>query len=135
MPSKDSVVKKLLLSLSAISIEVRRRTWNTVEDLRPHLDPIVAELGRMPSASELTNRGRVALTGVIRKFGGPAAVAEALGYPYEPSAFLDTVEDLRVELDPIVVRLGRMPKKGELLADGRFDLRGAMASSGVRGRR
>jgi SAM-dependent methyltransferase len=108
----------------------KRLEWTGVEDLRPHLGPLVSEIGHMPTVTELTARGRGGLMGPIRKFGGPDAVAEALGYPRERRREWGSIEDLRPELDPFVAELGRMPNKGELLAQGRFDLRGAIYKFG-----
>lgn len=59
-----------------------RNSWNSIEDLRPHLDPLVAELGRMPGKLELEARKRNDLSGAVNKFGGFAQVSEALGYTY-----------------------------------------------------
>ena len=106
------------------------RSWRTVEDLRPHLDPLVEELGRIPGKAELQRRRRFDLAMVIHKFGGPQEVAAALGYPYKGSNSWETVEDLRPHLDPFVHEFGRMPKKPELLGRRRSDLYGAIAKFG-----
>jgi superfamily II DNA or RNA helicase len=102
----------------------------SVEDLRAELDPIVAELDRMPGQLELRARGRDDLLGAIHRFGGIPRVAEALGYPYLGPKHRPDIEHLRVDLDHIVAELGRMPKNPELQAMGRFDLMGAIAKFG-----
>ncbi|MDP9370324.1 MAG: DUF6416 domain-containing protein [Chloroflexota bacterium] len=96
--------------------------WNRVEDLRADLDPIVAELGRMPGERDLRSRGRNDLAHAIRKFGGFAALASALGYPYAGHGGWKSPDDLRGQLDPIVAELGRMPSQAELKDRGRNDL-------------
>ncbi len=105
-------------------------SWDEVEDLRPHLDPIVTELGRMPSRREFVERGRAALSDAMRKFGGPREVAAVLGYPYEGRLSWDAVEDLCQHLDPIVTELGRMPTDWELKERGRGDLNAAIRKFG-----
>lgn len=92
----------------------RKRVWETVEDLRPDLDPIVGKLGRMPTREELRTVAVPGLREAIRKFGGYYVVATDLGYPYRGRKPWDTVEDLRPYLDPMVTELGRMPLKPEL---------------------
>ena len=96
--------------------------WGRVDDLRAHLDPIVAELGRMPRERDLRTRGRNDLVHAIRKFGGGAAIASALGYPYAGHGGWRSLDDLRGQLDPIVAELGRMPSQTELRDRGRHDL-------------
>ena len=86
-----------------------RNSWSSVEDLRLHLDPIVADLGRMPKQSELSDRNRYDLINAIHKFGVYQAVAEALAYSYRVRRSWTGVDDLRPHLDPIVRELGRMP--------------------------
>ena len=107
-----------------------RRLWTTVEDLRPHLDPIVDALGRMPKQPELNQSGRSWLSAGIEKFGGFPKVAAALGYAYESIKFWNSVDDFRPELGPIVDELGRMPSKPELAARGRSDLAAAIQKFG-----
>jgi len=72
--------------------------WRTVEDLQSHLDPIVAELGHMPSQPELRARKRFDLLHAIAHFGGQPAVAQALGYPYTGRKSWKHVEELRPQL-------------------------------------
>ena len=104
--------------------------WRSIEDLRPHLDPIVAELDRMPSLAELGARGRGDLIGAIHKFGGLRRVAEALRYLHKGRRSWDSIEDLRRYLDPLVAELGFMPTENELIDRGRVDLIGAIAKFG-----
>ena len=92
---------------------VLRQSWSSVNDLRPHLDPLVERLGRMPTQPELKELGRGDLLNQIPKFGGYGGVAESLGYPYRRFNSWKTVEDLRPHLDPIVAELGRMPTQRE----------------------
>ncbi|MDP9370325.1 MAG: hypothetical protein M3Q03_18975 [Chloroflexota bacterium] len=106
------------------------RKWTAVEDLRPHLDPIVEVLQRMPRQSELTERGRADLTNQIVRFGGYRKVAEKLGYPYTAKKSWSHVEDLRPYLDPIVRELGRMPGQLDLKRRRRADLLGAVSKFG-----
>jgi hypothetical protein len=101
-----------------------RHAWNSIEDLRPHLDPIVEELGHMPTQTELNERDLGYLIGVIRKFKGTSVVAQSLGYLYEGRNFYESVEDLRPQLQPIVDELGRMPSQQELKSRGRYALTG-----------
>src|SRR5262249_5503285 len=106
------------------------RIWRTIEDLRPHLDPLVFEIGRMPSVDELNSRGLYRLTGPIHKFGGLHKVAQQLGYPYDfrriqsrrGSSKWKSVEDLRPLLEPLAQRLGRMPSSREIMQDLNMDL-------------
>ncbi len=107
-----------------------RTYWDSVQDLRPHLDPIVAELGRMPSPSELKHRNYPGLTSAIRKFGGPEQVARLLGYTYFPPKSWAKIEDLRPHLDPIVAEVGRMPSQRELEDRQRLDLANAIGKFG-----
>ncbi|MDP9358965.1 MAG: hypothetical protein M3R02_27540 [Chloroflexota bacterium] len=107
-----------------------RRSWTQVEDLRPHLDPIVVELRRMPSPTELQQRNQPGLTSAIRKFGGPGQVARLLGYPYFPHKSWAEIEDLRPHLDPIVAEVGRMPSQRELEDRQRLDLANAIGKFG-----
>ncbi|MDP9359203.1 MAG: hypothetical protein M3R02_28750, partial [Chloroflexota bacterium] len=100
--------------------------WRTVEDLRPHLDPIVAELGCMPTSRQLKERRRGDLHGAVLKFGGFPRVAEDLGYPYKGRLSWDAVEDLRPHLDPIDAELRRMPSQMDLGKRGRHDLNNAI---------
>jgi hypothetical protein len=96
-----------------------RNFWRTIEDLSPHLNPIVAELrGRMPNSTELRRRGHEDLVHAIHNFGGSKKVAKALGYRYEGYERWERVEDLRPYLDPIVKDLDRMPTDRELQARG-----------------
>src|SRR5262249_55675561 len=106
------------------------KSWSSVEDLRPHLDPIVRHLGRMPNSAELAEQGRADLQGAIRKFGGFSDVASSLGYSHVARKQWKTVEDLRDFLDPLVIEYGRMPTKRELRVRGREDLNGAIVKFG-----
>jgi molybdenum-dependent DNA-binding transcriptional regulator ModE len=111
----------------------RPRRWSSVEDLRPHLDPIVASLGRMPVRQELEELARYDLVHAIEKFGGVSTVARSLGCQYvghRRSIKWHTAETLRPFLDPIVAELGRMPDQRDLGRRGRFDLAGAIAKLG-----
>ena len=108
----------------------RQTKWATVEALRPHLEPIVAELRRMPSQPELKARGREDLNGAIAKFGGFPKVAKLLGYPYQGPLSWGSAEDLRPHLEPLVAELGRMPTHPELGARGRYDLANAVTKFG-----
>lgn len=103
--------------------------WQKIEDLRPHLDPLVEELGRMPSQVELKERGRGYLVDAVQKFGHQE-VAKALGYLYEGRNSWVGVEDLRPHLDPIVAELGRMPNHRELSERDRSDLRNILHKFG-----
>jgi hypothetical protein len=105
-------------------------SWKSIEDLRPHLDPIVAELGRLPAQADLRERGRQDLVGAIHKYGGHRRVAEVLGYPYPELPGWSSVEDLRSELDPIVAEIGVMPDRRELASRDRLDLASAIAKFG-----
>src|SRR5215218_512326 len=96
--------------------------WTTVEDLRLHLDPIVAELGRFPTSRELIERDCGFLIDATQKFGGPRKVSDVLGYRYKSRQSWDSIETVRLHLDPIVAELGRMPKKRELESRYRRDL-------------
>ncbi len=109
---------------------VGRQTWKSIEDLRPHLDPFVRDLGRMPSGRELERMRRHDLLNAIPKFGGYPELAKALGYPYRGYRSWGSVEDLRAHLDPIVGELGRMPSQRELTARNRTDLVGAISRFG-----
>src|SRR5829696_10137673 len=84
----------------------------------------------MPTSQELLERGRPDLPSAVGKFGGFPEVAEALGYPYLGRKQWPDVEHLRVELDPIVADLGRMPTDPELQAMGRSDLKNAIHKFG-----
>src|SRR5690242_11718214 len=106
--------------------------WPTVEELRPHLNPIVDELGHMPTGPELKARGQQDLLGAISRFGGTRHDATALGYPStnrHPSEWR-SVADLRPELDPIVAELGHMPMTQELRARGKQSLIGPITKFG-----
>ena len=81
------------------------KRWATIEDLHPHLDPLVTTLGRMPKARELRNRCREDLVNAIRGFGGFTVVAKHLGYRQEVYHSWPSVEALRPHLDPVVMRL------------------------------
>jgi hypothetical protein len=107
-----------------------RRSWETIEDLRPHLDPIVADLGRMPTQVDLQERGGPDLIRAIHKFGGWRRISEVLGYPYAGLPTWSSMEDLRTELDPIVAEVGTMPNRRELASRGRPDLASAIAKFG-----
>lgn len=98
--------------------------WKIVEDLRPHLDSLVEELGRMPTNSELRLRKCGALASAISQFGGFPKVAEVLGYPYAGPRSWMSVEDLRPHLQPLVDALGHMPSVNDLRVFERADLLG-----------
>ena len=104
--------------------------WQSIDDLRRHLDPIVEKLGRMPAQAELRERSRQELVGAIHKHGGHRRVAEVLGYPYTGLPRWSSVEDIRSELDPIVAEIGVMPDRRELASRGRVDLASAIAKFG-----
>jgi superfamily II DNA or RNA helicase len=108
----------------------RSKKWISVEDLRPHLQPIVNEVGRMPTENDLIVRNRTDLTGVIRKFGGYPKVAEALVYPYTKRNSWKSIDDLRPHLQQIVDELGRVPTDTELQARNRGDLMRAIRKFG-----
>jgi hypothetical protein len=96
----------------------RFNSWKTIEDLRPHLDPIVAELGHMPSQRDLVALGRTDIRSALPKFGGLTEVAKKLGYPHVAPESWKDVDQLRHYLDPIVQELGHMPGPGELTTRG-----------------
>lgn len=106
------------------------KSWESVDSLRLDLGAMVAELGRMPTAPELTSRGRSDLRNAVQKFGGFPKVARALGYKYGSRKSWKSTEDLRIELLPFVAELGRMPTLPELWERGRFDLANAIKKFG-----
>src|SRR4051794_9843729 len=63
-----------------------RRRW-TPETILAELEPIVAELGRMPKRDELAARGLSGLTSAMGRHGGVTAFRERLEQPQaEPAA-------------------------------------------------
>ena len=60
-----------------------RRSW-TEESIRNEIAPIVAELGRMPTRRELTDRGLGAAWSAMQRRGGIAAWREQLEPPLAP---------------------------------------------------
>ncbi|MDP9358966.1 MAG: SNF2-related protein [Chloroflexota bacterium] len=107
-----------------------RQTWAEVEDLRPHLDPLVGELRRMPTQRELKRLGRDDLNNAIHKLGGFRHVSSVLGYPHKARRAWPDVEALRNDLDSHVAQLGRMPTGHELAELGRHDLANAIRKFG-----
>ena len=61
-----------------------RRRW-TEESIREEIAPIVAELGRMPTRRELTDRNLVAAWSAMQRHGGIAAWRLVLTAPQAPS--------------------------------------------------
>ncbi len=107
-----------------------RQTWAEVEDLRPHLDPLVGELRRMPTQRELKRLGRDDLNNEIHKLGGFRHVSSVLGYPHKARRAWPDVEALRNDLDSHVAQRGRMPTGHELAELGRYDLANAIRKFG-----
>ena len=62
-----------------------RRRW-TEESIRSEIAPIVAELGRMPTRRELTDRGLGAAWSAMQRHGGIAAWRLVLTAPLAPAA-------------------------------------------------
>jgi hypothetical protein len=60
-----------------------RRRW-TQESIRHEIAPVVAELGRMPTRRELTDRGLSAAWSAMQRRGGIAAWRLELGAPLAP---------------------------------------------------
>ncbi len=93
------------------------QAWTRVEDLQPHLDPIVDELGRMPGIFELKARARFDLLGAINKFGGVSKVAELLNYSYSFAPALERRQRVH-ELETALSEL----HQSQMLSDGQVML-------------
>jgi hypothetical protein len=57
--------------------EQPRRRWTT-ETIQETLEPLVAELGRMPTRKELADRGLSGLTSAMQRHGGAAEWRERM---------------------------------------------------------
>jgi hypothetical protein len=74
--------------------------------------------------------GRDNLRHAVAKLGRQRAVAHALGYAFTVHQSWLSVDDLRVQLDPLVDELGHMPGPRFLVARGRNDLNHAFSKFG-----
>lgn len=107
-----------------------RKKWPSVEALRPYLEPLVMELGRMPTQELLQERDLHDLEGAVIKFGGFPTVAKALGYPGSGYQSWPSPESLRPHLEPLAEQLGHMPSRVDLALLGRGDLARAISKFG-----
>lgn len=97
--------------------------WRDIENVRAILVPLSSEIGRMPTESELEERGLTGLTcGMIQYHGGIMAVQRALGLEgirrQLPNGHWQDFENLRGAIEPIATELGRMPRTSELSERG-----------------
>ena len=107
------------------------------------LAPIVAELGRMPTVTELNARDAGWLrAGMVKYHGGCDAVGRRLGLP-EPErkrrGHWESFPNVESALRPVIEELGRMPKFSELRARNMWNVGnaitkrfGGMAAVGMR---
>ncbi len=96
------------------------------------LAPIVRELGRMPTQSELIARNAGWLrSGMVKHHGGCDAVRRKLGLP-EPKrrspGHWENFSSVEVALRPVIAELGRMPTFTELRARGMWNVGNAVAN-------
>lgn len=96
----------------------RPAQWNAAR-IEVELRPIIAELGRMPSADDLRKRGLRPLRNAINKRGGWRAWAARMGVQASGASRREwTEERVLDEVRAIASEIGRMPTCGELHAAG-----------------
>jgi hypothetical protein len=87
--------------------------------------------GALPTREELREAGRTDLEKAIAAHGGPAAVAERLGWAQrararKPRGFWDALPNVRAEVDDFCdeagLPRGTMPLKNDFVRAGRFDI-------------
>lgn len=96
----------------------RPAQWNAAR-IEAELRPIVAELGRMPSADDLRKRGLGPLRSAISKRGGWRVWAARMGAERAGANRHEwTDESVLEEVRTVAEELGRMPTANELRAAG-----------------
>lgn len=122
------------LSLKSADERVPLHHWDDFDNVRKALQPIIAELGRMPSNVELKERNLSGLATAVYKHGGLLAVAEKLGVKSAdsrlPLGYWGNLSNIEQALRPIVAELGRMPTSEELKDRGLSALGAAQKHGG-----
>ena len=92
--------------------------WRDFANVEAAIRPVIAELGRMPTSQELTDRGLSGLLNGIRLHGKLPEVARRLGVPDStgefPKGHWVDLANVKAVLAPIIQELGRMPTQAEV---------------------
>lgn len=108
----------------------KRGYWKIWENVVLALDPIVKELGHLPTQLELRMYGLSSLTTAFSKYYcGYIQVARRLGVPTAEEFQLNKLRDWNVfksQIMPYVKQYGRLPSKAELISLGRSDIANAI---------
>ncbi|HEY9803554.1 MAG TPA: hypothetical protein V6D25_24635 [Leptolyngbyaceae cyanobacterium] len=113
--------------------------WKDFKNIEALLRPVCEELGRMPSANELINRGLGNLSRYIYKYhGGSIEVAKKLGYliydevngrhSHDYWNYENTLKELITYIQD--KKINYIPTKNDFLLDGRQDLYSAITKNG-----
>ncbi len=122
------------LGLTYVYRRMPSRYWQEFVHVEIALAPVIAELGRIPSKSELIARGLSGVeTGIQEYHGGIQAVRIRLGLPEgarKPLGYWNDFENLRQSLLPLIVEIGRMPTNNDLYKRRLSSLRDAIVRHG-----
>ncbi|MBT6401868.1 hypothetical protein HOK09_00195 [Candidatus Woesearchaeota archaeon] len=97
-------------------ITTPRGYWEDFGNVKKELTPVINEIGKFPSYSELKDKNSRLLSAIEHRHGGISAVREKMGYLSKRKAngYWRSLEKVRTGLEPIVEELGKFPTAKEI---------------------
>jgi len=90
--------------------------WKDIENVQKELEPIIEELGRFPTTTEIETRDSRLYRGIHRYHGGIREVRKFYGEvdPTKPKDHWKDINNVQKGLEPIIEELGRFPTTTEI---------------------